>query len=142
MATTLIETTNISELIKMYLKFPPPFSPRYDGFRLKKYANLNTKKEEIVNFLLENWKNPNYNNEELIKIIDIDENKDEQILEDIRNVLIDSVISAFYEKNRETPNMEINNTNAVQIINQFIIKNFENMVFKRTANYSTPYGFL
>jgi hypothetical protein len=38
--------------------------------------------------------------------------------------------------------MEINNTNAVQIINQFIIKNFENMVFKRTANYSTPYGFL
>jgi hypothetical protein len=133
-------TVNITNMMKVYLEFPPTFAPRYDGFRMNKYLQLNQKKEEIVNFLLENWKTPNYTNEKLIEIITpITDNK---ILDDLRNVLIDSVITAFYEKNKKTPDLEIEDSNANKTLKPLILSNFENTIFKRTANYSTPYGFL
>jgi hypothetical protein len=133
-------TVNITNMMKVYLEFPPTFAPRYDGFRMNKYLQLNQKKEEIVNFLLENWKTPNYTNEKLIEIITpITDNK---ILDDLRNVLINSVFSAFYEKSKETPELEIDEVTVKETLNPLIILNFENTIFKRTANYSTPYGFL
>ena len=131
---------NMNDIMKAYLEFPPSFAPRYDGFRMNKYLQLNQKKEEIVNFLLENWKTPNYTNEKLIEIITpITDNK---ILDDLRNVLIDSVITAFYEKNKQTPDFEIEDSNANKTLKPLILLNFENTIFKRTANFSTPYGFI
>ena len=131
---------NMNDIMKAYLEFQPSFAPRYDGFRMNKYLQLNQKKEEIVNFLLENWKTPNYTNEKLIEIITpITDNK---ILDDLRNVLIDSVITAFYEKNKQTPDFEIEDSNANKTLKPLILSNFENTIFKRTANFSTPYGFI
>ena len=131
---------NMNDIMKAYLEFPPSFAPRYEGFRMNKYLQLNQKKEEIVNFLLENWKTPNYTNEKLIEIITpITDNK---ILDDLRNVLIDSVITAFYEKNKQTPDLEIEDSKANKTLKPFILSNFENTIFKRTANFSTPYGFI
>jgi hypothetical protein len=130
----------MNDIMKIYLEFPPSFAPRYDAFRMNKYIQLNQEKEEIVNFLLENWKTPNYTNEKLIEIIDpITDNK---ILDDLRNVLIDSVISAYYEKSKETPDFEIEDTIAKQTLKPFIFSNLESIIFRRTANFSTPYGFL
>ena len=130
----------MNDIMKTYLEFPPSFAPRYDGFRMNKYLQLNQKEEEIVNFLLENWKTPDYTNEKLIEIINpITDNK---ILDDLRNVLIDSVITAFYEKSKETPDFEIEDSNAKKILKPLILSNFKNTIFKRTANFSTPYGFI
>ncbi len=130
----------MNDIMKTYLEFPPSFAPRYDAFRMNKYIQLNQKKEEIVNFLLENWKTPNYTNEKLIEIIDpITDNK---ILDDLRNVLIDSVISAYYEKSKETPDFEIEDSKANKTLKPLILSNFENTIFRRTANFSTPYGFI
>lgn len=138
--TASANTINITNMMKVYLEFPPTFAPRYDGYRMNKYIELNTKKEEIVNFLLENWKTPNYTNEKLIEIITpITDNK---IIDDLRNILIDSVFSAFYEKSKETPELELDEVTVKETLNPLIILNFENTIFKRTANYSTPYGFL
>ena len=134
----------MNDIMKLYLQFPPSFAPRYDGFRMNKYFEINTKKEEIVNFLLENWKTPNYPNEKLIETLNpIEETiKDSKILDDLRDVLIDSVLSAYYDKNKETPDLEIEDTKAKQTLKPIIISNFENTIFRRTANYSTPYGFI
>jgi len=134
----------INDIMKLYLQFPPSFAPRYDGFRMNKYFEINTKKEEIVNFLLENWKTPNYPNEKLIETLNTIEDtiKDSKILDDLRDVLIDSVLSAYYDKNKETPNLEIEDIKAKQTLKPIIISNFENTIFRRTANYSTPYGFI
>jgi hypothetical protein len=130
----------IADIMKTYLEFPPSFAPKYDAYRMNTYFQLNTKKEEIVNFLLENWKTPNYPIEKLIEVIN--PITDSKILDDLRNILIDSVITAFYEKNKQTPNFEIEDTNAIQTLKPFIMINLENTIFKRTANYSTPYGFI
>ena len=138
--TTSVNTSKMNDIMKLYLEFPPSFAPRYDGFRMNKYLQLNAKREEIINFLLENWKTPNYPNEKLIEIID--PIKDKQILDDLRNVLIDSVFSEFYEQNKQTPDLEIEDSTAKQRLKPFILSNFDNTIFKRTANFSTPYGFI
>ena len=130
----------IATIMKTYLEFPPSFAPKYDAYRMNTYFQLNTKSDEIVNFLLENWKTPNYQNEKLIEIIN--PITDPKILDDLRNVLIDSVINTFYEKNKQTPNLEIDETIVTQTLKPFIIMNLENVIFRRTANYSTPYGFI
>ena len=130
----------MNDIMKTYLEFLPSFAPRYDAYRMNKYLQLNQKKEEIVNFLLENWKTPNYTNEKLIEIIT--PITDSKILDDLRNVLIDSVINAFYEKNKQTPNLEIEDTKVKQTLKPFIMINLENTIFRRTANYSTAYGFI
>ena len=134
----------MNDIMKLYLQFPPSFAPRYDGFRMNKYFEINTKKDEIVNFLLENWKTPNYPNEKLIENLNPikDTITDNKILDDLRDVLIDSVLSAYYDKNKETPDLEIEDTKAKQTLKPIIISNFENTIFRRTANYSTPYGFI
>ena len=76
-------------------------------------------------------------------ITDIDlQNIYTEILDDLRNVLIDSVINAFYEKNKQTPNLEIEDINAMRTLKPFIMINLENTIFRRTANYSTAYGFI
>jgi len=133
-------TSKMNDIMKLYLQFPPSFAPRYDAFRMNKYLQLNTKKEEIINFLLENWKTPNYPNEKLMEIID--PIKDAKILDDLRDMLIDSVLTAYYDKNKETPGLEIEDTKAKQTLKPIMISNFENTIFRRTANYSTPYGFI
>lgn len=138
--TTSVNTSKMNDIMKLYLEFPPSFALRYDGFRMNKYLQLNAKREEIINFLLENWKTPNYPNEKLIEIID--PIKDKQILDDLRNVLIDSVFSEFYEQNKQTPDLEIEDSTAKQRLKPFILSNFDNTIFKRTANFSTPYGFI
>ena len=130
----------MNDIMKTYLEFPPSFAPRYDAFRMNKYLQLNSKREEIVNFLLENWKTPNYPNEKLTEIIN--PLTDSKILDDLRNVLIDSVISAYYEKSKETPDFEIEDSKANKTLKPLILSNFENTIFRRTANFSTPYGFI
>jgi hypothetical protein len=131
--------------MKMYLDFPPSFAPKYDGYRTKSYFELNTKKEEIIKFLLENWKTPNYTNEKL-SIIIAPVIPDSKILNDLRNILINSVISAFYEKYKQDLNLEIEieieDVEAKKILELLINENFDNIIFRRTANFSTPYGFL
>ena len=130
----------ITDIMKTYLEFPPSFTPKYDAYRMNTYFQLNTNTVEIVNFLLENWKTPNYPNEKLIEIIN--PITDSKISDDLRNVLIDSVINAFYEKNKQTPNLEIEDTKVKQTLKPFIMINLENTIFRRTANYSTGYGFI
>ena len=133
-------SVKMNDIMKTYLEFPPSFAPRYDAYRMNKYLQLNQKKEEIINILLENWKTPNYPNEKLIEIID--PIKVKQILDDLRNVLIDSVFSAFYEQNKQTQDLEIEDSTAKQTLKPFIFSNLESTIFRRTANFSTPYGFI
>jgi hypothetical protein len=142
--TCQVTPEKMNNIMKIYLEFPPAFAPRYDGFRINTYFRVNTKKEEIINFLLENWKTPKYSNEKLIEtLIDIkDKISDSKILDDLRNVLIDSVLEAFYEKSKQTPDLEIYDAKVRQTLKPIIISNFENTIFRRTANYSTPYGFI
>jgi hypothetical protein len=130
----------IADIMKTYLEFAPSFAPKYDAYRKNTYFQLNTKTKEIVNFLLENWKTPNYPNEKLIEVIN--PITDTKILDDLRNVLINSVITAFYEKNKQTTDLEIEDTTATQTLKPFIMINLENTIFRRTANFSTPYGFI
>ena len=138
--TTQENTTKMNDIMKIYLEFAPSFAPKYDAYRMNAYFQLNTKKEEIINFLLENWKTPNYPIEKLIEVIN--PITDPKILDDLRNVLINSVITAFYDKNKQTPDLEIDETTAKQILKPHILLNLENTIFRRTANFSTPYGFI
>ena len=65
-------------------------APRYDPFRMNEYFRLD--KDIIVNFLANNLTNVEYDTKELSNLINI---TDEQILEDLKQVLIRSIIVNF-----------------------------------------------
>jgi hypothetical protein len=108
---------------------------------MNKYFRLD--KDIIVSFLADNLTNVEYDTSELSKLINI---TDEQILEDLKQVLIDSLRIHFnggYTKEgymRE--NIQINYEEEKAKLKSILYHQLETMLFKRTANTSTPYGFI
>ena len=138
--TTLSEL-NLHNLMNQCTRNMSMFAPRYDPFRMNKYFRLD--KDIIVSFLADNLTNVEYDTSELSKLINI---TDEQILEDLKQVLIDSLRIHFnggYTKEgymRE--NIQINYEEEKAKLKSILYHQLETMLFKRTANTSTPYGFI
>ena len=132
---------NLHNLMNQCTRNMSIFSPRYDPIRMNKYFRLD--KDIIVSFLADNLTNVEYDTSELSKLINI---TDEQILEDLKQVLIDSLRIHFnggYTKEgymRE--NIQINYEEEKAKLKSILYHQLETMLFKRTANTSTPYGFI
>jgi hypothetical protein len=116
-------------------------APRYDPFRMNEYFKLD--KDIIVNFLADNLTNVEYDTKELSNLINI---TDEQILEDLKQVLIRSIIVNFnggFTNERNMPlNIQLNYEEEKEKLKPILHNQLRTLVFKRTANTSTPYGFL
>ena len=81
---------NLENLIIQCTQNMSGIGPKYDAFRMNTYFRLD--KEKIVNFLAENWTNVEYDTQKLSNLINIIDN---QILEDLKQVLINSLIVNF-----------------------------------------------
>ena len=138
--TTLSEL-NLHNLMNQCTRNMDIFAPRYDPFRMNKYFRLD--KDIIVSFLADNFTNIEYDTQKLSKLINI---TDEQILEDLKQVLISSLIVNFnggYTKDgymRKNIQMDYEVEKAK--LKQILYEQLQNLMFKRTANTSTPYGFM
>jgi len=117
------------------------FAPRYDPFRMNTYFRLD--KDIIVNFLADNFTNVEYDTEQLSKLINI---KDKQILEDLKQVLIDSLRihfnGGYTKEGHMRENIQIDYEEEKAKLKPILYHELETMLFKRTANTSTPYGFI
>lgn len=115
--------------------------PKYDAQRINTYSQLN--KNVIVSFFADNWQNVEYDTQKLSKLINI---TDEQVLDDLQQVLISSLIVNFnggYTQNGYTRRIiqidyEVETTNLKQIL----YNQLQTLLFKRIVDTSTPYGFI
>ena len=117
------------------------FAPKYDYERKNIYFKLD--KEKIVNFLADNFTNVEYDTQRLSKIINI---TDEQILEDLKQVLISSLIVNFnggYTKDGYMrKNIQIDYEAEKANLKQILYQQLQSLMFKRTSIISRPYGFM
>ena len=115
--------------------------PKYDYERKNIYFQLD--KEKIVNFLADNFTNVEYDTQKLSKIINI---TDEQILEDLKQVLISSLIVNFnggYTKDGYMrKNIQIDYEVEKTRLKPILYEQLQNLMFKRTSIISRPYGFM
>ena len=138
--TTLSEL-NLGNLMNQCIRNMGMFAPRYDPFRMNKYFRLD--KDIIVSFLVDNFTNVEYDTKELSKLINI---TDEQILEDLKQVLISSLIvnfnSGYTMEGNMRENIQIDYEEEKAKLKPILYDQLETLLFKRTANTSTPYGFI
>ena len=138
---TTISEFNLGNLMIECTQNMSGLGPKYDALRMNTYFRLD--KEKIVNFLADNFTNIEYDTQKLSKLINI---TDEQILEDLKQVLISSLIVNFnggYTKDgymRKNIQMDYEVEKAK--LKQILYEQLQNLMFKRTANTSTPYGFM
>ena len=132
---------NLENLIIQCTQNMSGIGPKYDAFRMNTYFRLD--KEKIVNFLAENWTNVEYDTQKLSNLINIIDN---QILEDLKQVLINSLIVNFnggYTKDGYMrKNIQIDYEEEKTKLKLILYHQLETLIFKRTANTSTPYGFI
>lgn len=138
---TTISEFNLGNLMIECIQNMDIFTPKYDADRRNTYLTLNTHK--IVDFLADNWTNINYDTEKFSKIINI---TDKQILEDLKQVLIDSLRIHFnggYTKNGYNLYIiKIDYHTEKQKLKVVILKQLEYLIFKRAINTSKTYGFM
>lgn len=127
----------IGNIIKQALEAPPKFGTRYDPRRMDFYLNIN--EAHISNFLITQCNNPENPYEEIGMFL---KTNDKQILEDFKQVLIDSIIEKYINMYDENPSLEKETTIVQKEIRLLLEKNVQHLIFKRTANTCTPYGFI
>jgi hypothetical protein len=130
------QNIQISQIIATAFERPPANRPKYDASRMEQYFRLD--KDQIMQILLENCHNPNFYSDELMHPI----TNDEKILEDLRNLLINTIVEEYAELCEKNTHFALKKF-LVQIqIKPLLSKNFDELIFKRTANTCTPYGFI
>jgi hypothetical protein len=136
-----ISQINLSNLMIQCTQNIRGFGAKYDYERKNIYFKLD--KEKIVNFLADNFTNVEYDTQRLSKIINI---TDDQILEDLKQVLISSLIVNFnggytndgYMRKNIQIDYEVEKTRLKQIL----YEQLQSLMFKRTSIISRPYGFM
>ncbi len=138
--TTLSEL-NLHNLMNQCTRNMGMFAPRYDPFRMNKYFRLD--KDIIVSFLADNLTNVEYDTEKLSKLINT---TDKQILEDLKQVLISSLIvnfnGGYTKEGNMLENIQVDYEEEKAKLKPTLYHELETMLFRRTANTSTPYGFI
>ena len=132
---------NLHNLMNQCTRNMSIFAPRYDPIRMNKYFRLD--KDIIVSFLADNLTNVEYDTEKLSKLINT---TDTQILEDLKQVLIDSLRihfnGGYTKEGHMRENIQIDYEEEKTKLKPILYYQLETMLFKRTANTSTPYGFI
>jgi hypothetical protein len=137
MTNTIIGEITVAKLIADCEVHKSIFGPRYDPFRMDIYFSLN--KPEIIKFLVRHCLTVNYENTELIEM---NKTSETQVLDDIRQVLIDSIFEIYKQFIVISPNKFIVLSEARLLLEPLITSKLDHFIFKRTANYCTPYGFM
>jgi hypothetical protein len=132
----------IGNIIKQKVESPPRLSPKYDALKMNLYLQVD--EYVLTESLLNNCDKCNASDpeelytklEESIKI------KDRQVLADFRNILIETLIDKYWNLYNENPILEISTYVVKEEIRVLLSENLRHLIFKRSANTCTPYGFM
>jgi hypothetical protein len=127
----------IGQIIHSCLERPPAFGPKYDAKRMNMYFDLNI--DDIVRFLAEYCDNTNYDDDLMAKVIHL---TDKQVLNDLRNVLLDTIMDVYMPEYERNKLYEKDKYTVQEECLPHLIQNFNTLIFKRTANTCTPYGYI
>ena len=137
---SVTETTNMSiqEIItKINNKYDTlerykyMFTPKFDMKRQYQYTKLHREHEDdIIQYMLDNWRQ--------LETLSFKEfTNSPTINKDLQDLLLESVYECFKDEKECLSDEEIQTKLEVKLI-----KNFDKLIFIRTANTSTAYGFI
>lgn len=107
------------------------FTPKFDMTRQYQYTKLYREHEDdIIRHMLDNWR-------QLETLSFKTFTKSNTINTDLQDLLLESVYECFKDEKECLSDAEIESKLAVKLV-----KNFDKLIFMRTANTSTAYGFI
>jgi len=127
----------IGQIIQTCLVALPTIRPKYDAKRMDLYFGLDL--NSIVRFLTENCDNPNYDDELMSQVIQL---HDKQILKDLRHVLLETIMDVYMPDYEKNPEFQRDKYGVQEECIPHLFNNLQSLIFKRTANTCTPYGFI
>ena len=132
----------IGNIIKKTVESPPRLSPKYDALKMNLYLQVD--EYVLTESLLNNCDKCNdSDSEELYTKLEYSlKIKDRQVLADFKNVLIETLIDKYWNLYNEDPTLEISTYVVKEEIRVLLSENLKHLIFKRSANSCTPYGFI
>jgi hypothetical protein len=107
------------------------FTPKFDMKRQYQYTKLHREHEDdIIQYMLDNWR-------QLETLCFKEFTNSPTINKDLQDLLLESVHECFKDEKECLTDEEIKTKLAVKLV-----KKFDKLIFIRTANTSTAYGFI
>lgn len=100
--------------------------------RRKKYIMIQDKTEDVIRYMLDNWR-------EINKLNFTDFTDCDTLNEDLQDLLMDTINQLFNIETDE--DLQLTEEEIVAKLAPALTKNLNEMIFKRTTITSTPYGF-
>ena len=114
-------------------KYNDRFGIKFNSDRRKKYLMIQDKTEDIVRHMLDNWRE--INELSFKEFTDCD-----TLNEDLQDLLMETLDRTFNSGTDE--DLHLTEEEIVAKLAPELTKNLNDMIFKRTAITSTPYGFI
>ena len=131
------EITIIKEFVNGRM---PRFAPKYDPSGYLIYSNLNA--DRISKYMSKNWRDfYDFNKRAAVRPINfykICETTSSKVLDELGNVLFD-VIKNYFD---EYPDLVFNEDEMLEYLKIHLDLEVTKFIFRKTANTSTPYGFI
>ena len=110
---------------------------KYDKVRRNKYLMMQDKSEDIIRYMLDNWSE--INELSFTEFTDCD-----TLNTDLQDLLMDTIDETFNSGTDEDLNLTeaLTEEEIVSKLAPALTKKLNEMIFKRTAITSTPYGFI
>ena len=110
---------------------------KYDKVRRNKYLMMQDKSEDIIRYMLDNWRE--INELSFTEFTDCD-----TLNTDLQDLLMDTIDETFNSGTDEDLNLteDLTEEEIVSKLAPALTKKLNEMIFKRTAITSTPYGFI
>jgi len=114
-------------------KYNDRFGIPFNSDRRNKYFMIQDKKEDIIRHMLDNWRE--INELSFAEFTDCD-----TLNEDLQDLLMETLDRTFNSGTNE--DLNLTEEEIVAKLAPELTKNLNDMIFKRTAITSTPYGFI
>jgi hypothetical protein len=114
-------------------KYNDRFGIKFNSGRRNKYLMIQNKTEDIIRHMLDNWR-------ETDKLSFKEFTDCDTLNEDLQDLLMDTLDRTFNSGTDE--DLQLTEEEIVAKLAPELTKNLNDMIFKRTAMTSTPFGFI
>ena len=133
----LIHIGNIYNNISYKYEYMEKYNDRFgipdSKVRRNKYLMMQDKTEDVIRYMLDNWR-------EINKLSFKEFTDCDTVNTDLQDLLVDTIDQTFNLESDE--DLQLTEEEIVAKLAPALTKNLNDMIFKRTAITSTPYGFI
>ena len=133
----LIHIGNIYNNISYKYEYMEKYNDRFgipdSKVRRNKYLMMQDKTDDVIRYMLDNWR-------EINKLSFKEFTDCDTVNTDLQDLLVDTIDQTFNLESDE--DLQLTEEEIVAKLAPALTKNLNDMIFKRTAITSTPYGFI